>query len=426
MYYRNQNKFFAALFFLVILFLPFHARTDTVADLKSRISEQSARIEEIDRIIKEYEKQIDTVGKQANTLSNTVKTLELERQKLLASIQATQGKIRATNLTIEKLSSEIGSKEDRIERNRATIATSLRKISAGEGESFIELLLAHEDLSEFWTEVDNITRFQREMKNVVDDLEDTKKELESDKSDQEKRKNDLVVLTKELGSKSQIVEANKQETSTLLKQTKNQEEGYKKLLEEKKRQHEELEKELSDLESELRIAVDPNALPKTGQGVLKWPLDKVRITQNFGNTAFATKNSQIYNGKGHNGIDLGIPTGTAVKASLTGTIVETGNTDAVYGCLSYGKWILIKHANGLSTLYAHLSVIAVSAGQTVVTGDVIGYSGSTGYSTGPHLHFTVFATQGMEVVSLVNSVRCKNVRIPVADYKAYLNPLSYL
>ena len=81
-------------------------------------------------------------------------------------------------------------------------------------------------------------------------------------------------------------------------------------------------------------------------------------------------------------------------------IVGTGNTDEPRGCYSYGKWILIKHENGLSTLYAHLSLIKVNAGETVNTGDIIGYSGNTGYSTGPHLHLTVYATQGVKIVRL--------------------------
>ena len=75
-----------------------------------------------------------------------------------------------------------------------------------------------------------------------------------------------------------------------------------------------------------------------------------------------------------------------------------GNTDQSCQGVSCGKWVLIKHANNLSTLYAHLSIIKVSGGQQVETGQLVGYSGDTGYATGPHLH-GVFASEGVEIKS---------------------------
>jgi murein DD-endopeptidase MepM/ murein hydrolase activator NlpD len=116
-------------------------------------------------------------------------------------------------------------------------------------------------------------------------------------------------------------------------------------------------------------------------------------------------------------------------APLSGTVRATGNTDAVPGCYSWGKWTLIDHANGLSTLYAHQSAINVSPGQGVSTGEVIGYVGSTGFSTGPHLHFTVYAKEGVSVrkfneIKTVTS--CGPASTPVAAVDAYIDPMLYL
>ena len=86
---------------------------------------------------------------------------------------------------------------------------------------------------------------------------------------------------------------------------------------------------------------------------------------------------------GHTGMDLAVPTGTAVRAALPGRV-----TVAKYDS-SYGYYVMIDHGGGLSTLYGHNSKLLVQAGQTVQTGDVISLSGSTGRSTGPHLHFEV-------------------------------------
>jgi murein DD-endopeptidase MepM/ murein hydrolase activator NlpD len=130
-----------------------------------------------------------------------------------------------------------------------------------------------------------------------------------------------------------------------------------------------------------------------------------------------------------------MPVGTPILAALSGTVLGTGNTDLSHNaagqqCLSFGKWVMIKHANGLDTLYAHLSQVSVSTGQAVGTGDTIGYSGMTGYATGPHLHFGVYASAGVKITTLGESrgatTPCQNASLPVSPVSGYLNPMSYL
>ena len=87
--------------------------------------------------------------------------------------------------------------------------------------------------------------------------------------------------------------------------------------------------------------------------------------------------------KGHSGMDLAVPTGTSIRAALPGTV-----TISQYSS-SYGYYVMIDHGGGLSTLYAHNSKLLVTVGQTVNAGDIVSLSGSTGRSTGPHLHFEV-------------------------------------
>ena len=88
--------------------------------------------------------------------------------------------------------------------------------------------------------------------------------------------------------------------------------------------------------------------------------------------------------RGHTGMDLAVPTGTPVRAALPGTV-----TVSTYNRGGYGYYVMIDHGNGLSTLYGHNSQLLARVGQTVEAGDVIALSGSTGRSTGPHLHFEV-------------------------------------
>lgn len=114
-------------------------------------------------------------------------------------------------------------------------------------------------------------------------------------------------------------------------------------------------------------------------GTMKWPTDGTNITSPFGYrnspTAGASSN--------HKGIDIGIPTGTNIYACESGTVTIAGYSD------SAGNWVVIDHGNGYVSKYMHNSQLLVSAGQKVEKGQVIAKSGSTGISTGPHLHFQI-------------------------------------
>jgi murein DD-endopeptidase MepM/ murein hydrolase activator NlpD len=227
-----------------------------------------------------------------------------------------------------------------------------------------------------------------------------------------------------------VLVSNKNEQAKLLEVTKNEEQNYQQLLASKQQAKEDIQREMREFESKLQFVLNPSTVPTAGSAVFSWPLANVVITQYFGGTEFAARNAAAYGGRAyHPGVDMGAPSGTAIMAPLSGTVRATGNTDAVPGCYSWGKWTLIDHANGLSTLYAHQSAINVSPGQSVSTGEVIGYVGSTGFSTGPHLHFTVYAKEGVSVrkfneIKTVTS--CGPASTPVAAVDAYIDPMLYL
>jgi murein DD-endopeptidase MepM/ murein hydrolase activator NlpD len=212
----------------------------------------------------------------------------------------------------------------------------------------------------------------------------------------------------------------------LLTDTKNREARYRDLVEDRRVKKDALEAEIRAIEEEIRITIDPASLPPAGSGVFSWPLKPVNITQYFGQTPFATRNPQVYNGKGHNGIDLRASVGTPVFAAMGGKVIGVGDTDAQCRGVSYGKWVLLEHENNLSTLYAHLSLPSVAKGQEVGANELIGYSGDTGYTTGPHLHFAVFASKGVQVGQYRSRICGTFMTLPLASFNSYLNPLSYL
>lgn len=426
--YRTRAFFVIASLVLAIfgtLSAPLAA--DTITDLKTKISDRSSEIEKLEQEIAQYQAQLDSVAGEKQSLQKEITTIDITRKKLAADIKVTENKITASTLNIQKLELEIGDKGVLIARNQGAVAETLRSVNEIDQSSLAEMVFSSEDISSFWGDIDQFEQLQASITENVRVLTELKQNLEVDKTDIEKARATLFALKSKLSDQKQIVDSTLKQKNTLLAQTKNKESNYKKSLAEKEAQKEQFEKELLDFESQLKIAIDPNSLPPSRAGILAWPLDTIRITQYFGNTEFAK--SGAYNGSGHNGVDFGVSIGTEVKAALSGTVVGVGDTDRFKGCYSYGKWVLVRHGNGLSTLYAHLSLIKVAKGQNVSTRETVGYSGNTGYSTGPHLHLTVYATQGVEIVRLGDIKKitnCGNAYIPVAALNAYLNPLDYL
>lgn len=443
-------RLFVLLFSLLTFFSPFvsdvqNVRADTVADIKARIDAHNAQIDEIEEEIAGYQRQLNALAGEKQTLQGAIQTLDVSRSQTGAQIAALQKKIVTATLKLDELSYEIDDKETTIALDRKTLAESLRTISRTDDATIVEQLLASESLTDVWTTVDNLYTLNDALRLHADALTSAKAILSDQHKEVNATKSKLSNLNQDLVTEKKSLDANRAAKQSLLNQTKNEEAAYQALIEKKRAEQKAFEAELRALENELQIAIDPSKIPTAGAGVLSFPFthtfmescagkqsvlkNPYCITQYFGNTPFSTANPQVYNGNGHPGVDFGAPSGTPILAALSGVVVETGNTDAVPGCYSFGKWVVVKHPNGISTLYAHLSSISASAGQTVVTGDTLGYSGMTGYATGPHLHFAVYASEGLKIMTLAQfrgaTTPCANARIPVAPKEAYLNPMSY-
>ncbi len=397
-----------------------------VDDLRQTINEKNSQMEQIQKEIDEYKKQLEVVADEKNTLSNEIKRLELTLKKLNSDINYTSKKIDATDLNIERLDIEIENKIKSIGDKRIALAEIMRNIDQLESSSLVEITLGHDKFSDFFGDLERMENFQKEVNVNLEELKSLKEILESEKNEKESEKNNLEQLKSNLSDQKYLADSNKSSKNKLLSTTKNKEDNYKKLLADRLAKQKALEEEIMEIEEQIRIEIDPNSLPQTGSGVLKWPLDQIKITQYFGNTSFATQNPQVYNGNSHNGVDFRASIGTPVKSSADGFVKAIGDTDKECRGVSYGKWVLVEHNNGLSTLYAHFSLVKVAAGQQVKTGQIIGYSGETGYCTGPHLHYTVFATQGVKIGQIKSKICGTMLTLPIASLNSYLNPLSYL
>ena len=426
--------------------LPASVLADAASDIQAQINNNRQQVAALEAEIAQIQSQLNTIGSKKNTLQSTISSLTLSQKQLTTQMALTQLNIASTTATIRKLSSSIGDKEETIAANEQAIAKALRTLAQNEQTSLIAQLMATHTLSDAWRTTDHAIQFNRALNDDIIDLRTVRAELTRNRDQVTVTKGKLVAFQNDLTLDKRSVDANKTAQQQLLAETKNQETNYQRLITEKQAAERSFEQELVGLQSQLNLIVHPGSLPQVGSGVLGWPFalsfmnncmqrksvfdNLFCITQYFGNTPFSTANAQIYNGHGHNAIDIAAPIGTPVQSALGGTVLGTGNTDLVRGCYSFGKWVMVDHHNGLNTLYSHLSVIDVSEGQQVRAGQTLGLSGMTGYATGPHLHFGVYATEGTRIMTLKQfrgaTAGCANATMPVATLTAYLNPLSYL
>lgn len=399
--------------------------------LQSQISDRNNRLGEIEKEIAQYEAALKEVGAEKSTLQSAINELTLERKKVLADISYTENQISGTDLEISKLNLEIKNAQEDIVQNEAAIADIIRDLQVNDEDSMIELLLRHKNLSEFWNEVEDLETVRDSIQTQVHSLVSLKKLLEEKHLIETGKRAELVDLKQKYDGQQQVLANNKAEKDELLEQTKSEESNYQALLAEKRATMEQITAELRKFEADLKFILDPNTIPSRGSSVFDWPLKQVVITQLFGGTEFAKNNPGIYGRGYHPGLDLGAPVGTPIYAPLSGTVRWVDNTDRVPGCYAWGKWTLIDHANGLTTLYAHQSAIPahIVPGAKVNTGDLIGYVGATGYVTGPHLHFTVYVKDAVEVVrysDFKTITSCGPAYTPRAASEGYIDPMSYL
>jgi murein DD-endopeptidase MepM/ murein hydrolase activator NlpD len=412
---------------LLLVPLPFLQADTATSTLQSQIDQTNAQIQQLQDEIAKLQSQLTTTTQQKQTLQTAVTALNLNIQKLQKSITLTQTQINQKDSQISTINTTISTTTSEIGQVEGDVADSLRQLAVLDNESLLAVLLSGSTLSSFFDQSASLAALRSGLENKIESLNSLKTTLGATKSAAEQKREELASLQSNLSNQKTGLAISRDSQNQLLTQTKNQESLYQQQIAQKQAQEAQFESDLQDFEAKLNLGFSASTLPATGSGALQWPLASIRITQYFGNTDFATKNPQIYSGHGHSGLDLAASPGTPVMAARDGVVLGTGNTDLTCPGASFGKWIFIKHNNGLSTLYAHLASFAVSQGQTVATGQVIGFSDTTGYATGPHLHFGVYASAGSEIASFPSSsCKGKTYTMPVGDLSAYLNPLSYL
>ncbi len=392
--------------------------------IQNKIDSQNQAITNLQAEIDQYQAQLTTLGKSKDTLANKLAELSLESKKLAANILITQNKITQKDIQIKSLGNSIVDTGGKITLLKKSVALNIQELQISESSSGISDMLVSGNIYNLWHYIGEQNSFQKSIRAKNKELADTKTILITSKTQVEKAKKDLVSLQSQLKDQKTINQKTQDQQKTLLASTKNQESQYQKMVAAKQKIKDQMQADLNNYESQLKYVLNKSTLPQSGTAVLSWPLDIVKITQSFGKTS---DSGRLYASGTHNGVDFAASIGTPVRAMADGVVIDDGNSDLSCAGASYGNWILISYNVGLASTYGHLSLIKVTPGQKVSRGDIVGYSGVTGYATGPHLHVSMYPRDGVKVGSFPSKAcKGKTLTVPLAANNAYLDPMQYL
>ena len=323
-------------------------------------------------------------------LSGDISALLDQEAVLLEQLQAKQAELEQARADLEARQDRLAEVQDRLAESEKLLADRLVEIYKTdepdaltvvlEADGFGDLLEQTEFLDRISSQDQDIVARVRELKAQVEDdvarLEELEQQIEDAVAEIIARRNELAAAREELTVKRAELQGVRSDRATALadvRQTRVNLEGNLAALE---REQERIEAELAAAQEAEQEAVAPAPAPapsisggESASGLI-YPVNGV-FTSPFG----------MRDGSMHEGIDIAAPEGTPIMAAASGTVVSAGPAGG------YGNYTCIQHSGGLSTCYAHQSSIATSAGASVSQGEVIGYVGNTGSSTGPHLHF---------------------------------------
>lgn len=369
------------------------SRQALLAELQRQLDEKEQEAKELETKAQEINQSIEETQKQKDSLSREITLLNSRINKLAVDIKSTQNKISKTTLSIDALEIQIEEKSYEIQDKQKAIQITMQEMYEADQDTPFIILLRNESISSMLTHIQQLNSLENGLVSSLQELKALKDNLTQEKGTQENLKTSLTQLKTNLTDQQQVEAWQRTQKNTLLSETKNQESEYRKILVDVNQQKEDIAREIFELEEKIRLTINPDDLPNKRPGLLLNPVAGNVITQRYGPTSRTGFINNSYNF--HNGIDFRAPVGTQIMSADAGEVIGTGNLSPY----AYGQWIAIKHDTNLITLYAHLSVIKAKRGQQVKRGDVIAYSGNTGFSTGPHLHFSVYAADTFQVVS---------------------------
>lgn len=413
----NSKRLLTALLFVVMsagFMKPALADDAAPVDLQSQIKDRSARLDQLNKEIQDTQSTLNQVQRQKSSLQNQLKTLDTSIKQLDLSIQADNLKTQDLGTQIGSLQEELDAMNRAIDDKRTTVTKLFREMQKADDRNMVSILLSNDSLSGVLQDAESVENMRSQLALDIDKLNQMTNQYQTKLGEVTEKKSEVTLHLENQKNRKLIIQDQKVQRQVVLSETKSQENVYQDKLSKLQAEQNALEDEITQMENQLGQNFNNNVLPAKRHGLLAWPLADVRITQHFG------ERSKLYRGKPHNGVDFAASIGTPIFAAADGVVWAVDNNDrSSWSKYQYGKYVLIKHPNGFATIYGHMSRQVAVAGQQVKKGDLIGYSGSTGYATGPHLHFGLYWAATVTLKSLPPAAGL----VPVG---VVLNPEDYL
>jgi murein DD-endopeptidase MepM/ murein hydrolase activator NlpD len=333
-----------------------------------QLQRQQQQVEQERRTLQQQRTQVEA---QENQAENRLRGLEDTIQSTAADIAANEQKLAEASAQLTQLQAELAAAEQRFQERQFATIGRLRFLQRQKSSEGWAVLLQSSDINEFLDRRHHLKRMYEADREILTDLKTVADELEQRRQTVERQKNEIALLTQELLARKAEFEAQAQEQERLVSRLKDD----RRALEAAEARLAADSENLSILIQQ-RLAASQGIVRGTGRFI--FPANG-RITSSFGNRVHPILGYRRF----HAGIDFGASYGATIRAADSGQVIFAG----WYG--GYGRAVIINHGNGLTTLYAHASRLFVSEGANVQQGQAIAAVGSSGLSTGPHLHFEV-------------------------------------
>lgn len=313
-------------------------------------------------------------AKRAKTLEE-MERLEKESGDIQVQINSIDAQIAETDKRLNEEQAKLDAATEKAEAKYDLFKERFRVMCEQGDVSYIEMLLSSKSFSDFIDKAEIIKEISEHDKEIFDEMETTRLEIEKARNDIATLKENQETAKSNLDSQKQALANKQKEQQNYMKELEEDAAAYQKIIDDADRAMESLKRQIS-----ASLSTTTGGKAYVG-GEFTWPTPSCYyITSSF---SPRRKNpvSGIY--KRHTGTDIGAAYGAAIVAANSGTVTLAGWNSG------YGNCVIIDHGGGKATLYAHMSSYSVSKGQYVQKGQQIGCVGSTGNSTGPHLHFEV-------------------------------------